>query len=156
MKFITSVSKRSFPMERVSDQSLNRMRKSFYNIFAYFLEEEKNNTQVMECLVKWGVELGIHKMELQRIIAMPGLLSFTKPEKTSDALEQIYDLLYMINMDGIVEDIELSVINIYTKKIGLEPYVVNNVLKALVSASIDGVDDSDLRNDIKLHPEVYV
>ena len=143
-------------MERVSDQSINRMRKSFYNIFAYFLEEEKHNSQVMECLVKWGVELGIHTVELQRIISMPGLLSFTKPDKISDALEQIYDLLYMINMDGIVEDIELSVINIYTKKIGLEPYVVNNVLKALVSASFDGVKDSDLRNDIKLHPEVYV
>lgn len=143
-------------MERVSDQSINRMRKSFYNIFAFFLEEEKQNSHVMDCLIKWGVELGIHRTELHRIMAMPGLLSFTRPGKTTEALEQIYDLLYMINMDGIVEDIELSVINIYTPKIGLEPYVVNNLLKALVSATYDGVNDRDLRKDIKLHPEVYV
>lgn len=156
MKIITSVSKISIPMERVSGQSINRMRKSFYNIFAYFLEEEKHNVQVMACLIKWGVELGIHTTELRRIIAMPGILSFTKPAKTTEALEQIYDLLYMINMDGIVEDIELNVLNIYTPKIGLEPYVVNNLLKALVSATYDGVKDRDLRKDIKLHPEVYV
>ena len=145
-------------MERASDQSINRMRKSFYNILALFLEEEKNNHQVLKCLIKWGVELGINEIALQRIIAIPGVLSFTKPDRTSDALEQIYDLLFMINMDDIVEDIELSVINIYTKKIGLEPHVVNvnNVLKALVSASLDGVNDSDLRDDIKHHPEVYV
>lgn len=143
-------------MERSSDQSINRLRKSFYNILAYFLEEEKHNVHAMECLTKWGVELGIHKTELQRIIAIPGLLSFTKPERTTEGLEQIYDLLYMVNMDGIVEDIELSVINIYTPKIGLEPYVVNNLLKALVSASLDGINDKDLRKDINLHPEVYV
>ena len=145
-------------MDMVSHQSINRMRKSFYNIFAFFLEEEedKENSRIMECLLKWGEELGIKKDELFGIMAIPKMLTFKMPDKLGDALEQIYDLLFMINMDGIVEDIELNVINIYSKKLGLEPYVVNNLLKALVTASFDGVKDNDLRNDIKRHPEVYV
>lgn len=144
-------------MERFSDKSaLNKLRKSYYNVFAFFLKEQHQDTHIMDCLIKWGVALNIHKIELLRIKAVPNLLSFEKPANTSDALEQIYDLLYLTNMDGIVEDVELEVINQYSKLIGIEPYVVNNLLKALVSASYDGVEDSDLRNDIKRHPEVYV
>ncbi len=144
-------------MNKVSHQSITRMRKSFYNIFAFFLEEkEKEDSQIMTCLLKWGEELGIKSDELFGIMAIPGMLSFKMPDKTGDALEQLYDLLFMINMDGVIEDVELSVINIYSKKIGLETYVVNNLLKALISATYDGIQDKDLRNDIKLHPEVYV
>lgn len=142
----------------VSHQSINRMRKSFYNIFAFFLEEEEDreSSRVMDCLLKWGEELGIKRDELFGIMAIPKMLTFKMPDKLSDALEQIYDLLFMINMDGTVEDIELSVINIYSEKLGLEPHVVNNLLKALVTASFDGVKDQELRNDIKRYPEVYV
>lgn len=144
-------------MERFSDKSaLNKLRKSYYNVFASFLSEQDQDTHIMDCLIKWGVALNIHKIELLRIKAVPNLLSFEKPSTTGDALEQIYDLLYLTNMDGIVEDVELEVISQYSKVIGIEPYVVNNLLKALVSASYDGVQDNELRNDIKRHPEVYI
>lgn len=136
--------------------SLTKLRKSFYNVFAYFLEEEKQDKHIMFCLIKWGVALNIHQIELLRIKAIPSLLSFEKPSKTSDALEQIYDLLFMTNMDGVVEDVELEVITQYSKAIGIEPYIVNNLFKALLSASFDGVEDNELRADIKRHPEVYV
>lgn len=144
-------------MNRLTEKSgLNRLRKSFYNIFAYFLTQEQDNEQVMDCLLKWGVDLDIHKFELQRIMVMPGMLSFQKPLKTNDSLEQIYDVLFMINMDGVVEDSELIVISRYAAALGLEAYVVNNLLKALVSAPYDGVEEKDLRKEIRIHPEIYV
>ena len=110
----------------------------------------------MPCLLKWGMQLNIQKVELHRIMAMPGLLSFEKPDRESDALEQIYDLVYITYMDGIIEDVELQAISTYTKAIGMEPYVVNNILKALVSANYDGIQDMEIRKDILSHPEVYV
>lgn len=144
-------------MKRFTEQSsLNKLRKSFYNILAYFLTESEQNKQVIQCLLKWGAQLNIPKIELQRIIAMPGLLSFEKPGKESDALEQIYDLVYITYMDGVVEDVELQAISTYTMAIGMEPHVVNNLLKALVSATYDGVEDQEIRKDILSHPEVYV
>ena len=110
----------------------------------------------MQCLLKWGTQLNISKIELERIMAMPGLLNFEKPGKEGDALEQVYDLVYITYMDGVVEDVELQAISTYTKAIGMEPHVVNNLLKALVSASYDGVEDQEIRKDILSHPEVYV
>lgn len=144
-------------MERFSNKSvINKLRKSYYNVFAFFLMEQDQDQHIMSCLIKWGVALNIHKIELLRIKAVPTLLTFEKPATTSDALEQIYDLLFLTNMDGVVEDVELEVITQYSRAIGIAPYVVNNLLKALVSASYDGVEDNELRNDIKQHPEVYV
>lgn len=144
-------------MERFSDKSvLNKLRKSYYNVFAFFLKEQNQDQHILSCLIKWGLSLNIHKIELLRIKAVPSLLSFEKPATTSEALEQVYDLLYLTNMDGVVEDVELEVVTHYSRAIGIEPYVVNNLLKALVSASYDGVGDNELRDDIKQHPEVYV
>ena len=110
----------------------------------------------MNCLFKWGLQLNIYKIELHRIQAIPALISFEKPTKESDALEQIYDMVYLTQMDGIVEEVELEVITTYVKAIGMEPYIVNNLLKALVSDTYDGIEDEDLRKDIFLHPEVYI
>lgn len=144
-------------MKRFTEQSsLNKLRKSFYNIFAYFLAESEHNKQIMPCLLKWGMQLNIQKVDLHRIIAMPGLLSFEKADRESEALEQIYDLVYITYMDGVVEDVELQAISTYTKAIGMEPHVVNNLLKALVSANYDGVEDLEIRKEILSHPEVYV
>lgn len=143
-------------MERLTDQSsINKLRKSFYNVFAYFLNEEADK-EIMTCLFKWGLQLNIYKIELLRIQAIPALLSFEKPACAGDALEQIYDLVYITYMDGIVEDVELQLINSYVKAIGMEPHIVNNILKALVSATYDGIGDQELRKDILRHPEVYV
>jgi hypothetical protein len=144
-------------MEHFSDKSsLSKLRKSFYNVYAYFLQEEKQDQNIMECLIKWGVALNISRIELLRLKGVPSLLNFEKPGKTNDALEHIYDLLYMTIMDNVVEDIELEVITQYSKAIGIEPFTVNNLLKALLSASFDGVQDSELREDIKKYPEIYV
>lgn len=110
----------------------------------------------MQCLLKWGRQLNIQKVDLHRIMAIPDMLGFEKPDKEGDALEQIYDLVYITYMDGIVEDVELQAISTYAKAIDLEPHVVNNLLKALISANYDGVEDAEIRKDILNHPEVYV
>lgn len=140
----------------VTINSLHSLKSSFLNVLAYFTLEENSCAFKLECLLKWGNELGVSKAELHRLMKNPSLISFVVPATTIDALAQIYDLVYMVNMDGIVEDVELEVVSEYAAGIGLESCTVNNLLKAMVAAQLDGLTDEDLRSDIRLHPEMYV
>lgn len=136
--------------------TLNALKHSFCNILAYVVKEEQCNAK-LDCLKKWAIQLGLHQLELHRLMSSP-TLTYQAPQNNIDALEQVYDLVYMVYMDGMIEDIELELVSSYAKGVGLEPFVVNNLLKALITAQLDGVSDeaTAIRSDIKVHPEVYV
>jgi hypothetical protein len=135
---------------------LNRLRISYYNILAYFLEHAGKEKPVIDCLQKWGLELGIAELELKRLCLSPGLISYQRPQKVTDKLQQVYDLVFMIYLDGEVEDVELALASRYALATGLETHVVNNLLKALIAAPEEGSDEMQLRADISQHPELYV
>jgi hypothetical protein len=46
----------------------------------------------------------------------------------------------MIYLDGRVEDIELEVVTKFAEKIGFKSHIVNDLLKAIVTAPYDGFD----------------
>jgi hypothetical protein len=140
----------------VSLNSLPSLKRSYFNVLAFFMLDENSCADKLSCLLKWGAELGVSRVELHRLMKNPALLPYQAPENQIDALAQTYDLVYMVYMDGIVEDVELQVVSEYASSIGLESCIVNNLLKALVAAQIDGITDEALRSDIIIHPEVYV
>lgn len=134
---------------------ISRLRISYYNILGYFLKQESKDPQILDCLHKWGLELGISELELKRLRINPASLRYERPQKITDKLQQVYDLVFMIYLDGVVEDIELTVASTYALATGLEAHVVNNLLKALVTAPDDETDINEVRTDIGQHPEFY-
>ena len=140
----------------ISNSTLRSLKNSFANILAFVVQENGSDTQKITCLTKWGAQLGFRQAELHRLILSPSLLKYEAPANNIDALSQVYDLVYMVYMDGVIEDVELDLVSLYATGIGLEAYVVNDLLKALVSAQIDGIPNEEIRLDLKAHPEVYL
>lgn len=140
----------------LSINTLQSLKSSYANVVAFFRLEENSCNFKLDCLSKWGAQLGINPIEVHRMLEGPSLQMFEKPTTSIDALSQVYDLVYMVFMDEMVEDIELELVSTYARSIGLESYVVNNILKAIVAAQLDGVSNELLRSDLLVHPEVYV
>jgi hypothetical protein len=136
--------------------TLRSLKSSFSNILAFVVHENGSDTQKISCLTKWGAQLGFRQAELNRLILTPSLLTYQAPATSIDALAQVYDLVYMVYMDGVIEDVELDLVSLYATGVGLEAHVVNDLLKALVSAQMDGIPNEEIRLDLKSHPEVYV
>lgn len=140
----------------ISSNTMRSLKASYKNILAYVLQETNTCEYQLNCLSKWGAQLGYRQAELHRMINAPGLTKYEAPASSTDALAQVYDMVYMVYMDGVIEDIELEVVSAFATGVGLEAFVVNNLLKALISAQIDGLPNEAIRSDIKIHPEVYV
>ncbi len=126
----------------------NSVRKSFFNIFALFINIESISSQMMDCIFKWGIQLGISRDELHFIMNKPEAIQFVEPENQFEAIEHVYDIVYMIYLDGIVEDIELEVTMKYAEKLGFKPHIVGDLLKAIVTAPHDGIDKTQVRKEL--------
>lgn len=126
----------------------NSVRKSFFNIFALFINNDSISSQMMECIFKWGIQLGISRDELHFIMNKPEAIQFLDPQSQYEAIEHVYDIVYMIYLDGIVEDIELEVTMKYAEKLGFKPHIVGDLLKAIVTAPHDGVDKTQVRKEL--------
>ncbi len=126
----------------------NSVRKSFFNIFALFINTESISSQMMDCIFKWGIQLGISRDELHFIMNKPEAIQFVEPENQIEAIEHVYDIVYMIYLDGIVEDIELEVTMKYAEKLGFKPHIVGDLLKAIVTAPHDGIDKTQVRKEL--------
>ena len=126
----------------------NSVKKSFFNIFALFLNLESINNQMLDCIFKWGVQLGISRDELHFILNKPDAIQYQAPENQMEAIEHVYDIVYMIYLDGIVEDVELEVTMKYAEKLGFKPHIVGDLLEAIVTAPHDGLDKTQVRKEL--------
>ena len=133
----------------LDSHELNSIRKSYYNLLAYFIHMETAKEDFIDGIFKWGVQLDFSKKEIYDVIADPLSIQFTDPKDKVEAIEWVYDLVYMIYLDGRVEDIELEITTEYAKKLGFEPHIVNDLLKAIVTAPYDGIEKEEVRKEIR-------
>jgi len=134
--------------ESLKREEYDSIKRSYFNIYAVFLSDGDITRQLVDCILKWGLQLDLTEQELEDVIKMRDSYTFEKPSR-DDAIEQIYDLVYMIYLDDVVEDIELEIAMRFAEKLGFQPHVVGDLLKAIVSAPSDGIDHFQLRHDIK-------
>lgn len=132
----------------LNKDELVSVKNSFFNIFALFLKIEAMSSELLDCIYKWGVQLGISKDELHFILNKPGAIQYQEPISQMEAIEHVYDIVYMIYLDGIVEDVELEVTMKYAEKLGFKPHIVGDLLKAIVTAPHDGIDKSQVRKEL--------
>lgn len=128
---------------------LTSVKKSYFNILALFLHEDKMESRYLRCLLKWGFQLHLSPEDLRNANIDLSSLSYLHPSETVQKLEAIYHLVYMIYLDEVVEDIELEVATIFAQTLGFKPNVVSELFKSIATHDTDEHDGS--RN---VHDEV--
>jgi hypothetical protein len=131
------------------------VKKSYLNIVALFLSEEKLESRYLRCLLKWGFQLHISPDDLKKADVDLTSLSFANPEDKMEKLESLYHLVYMIYLDRVVEDVELEVATTYAQKLGFDSAVVSELFKSIATADYDVSNFRDVRQEVmdfmKLH-----
>jgi hypothetical protein len=128
---------------------LNSVKKSYFNILALFLHEDKMESRYLRCLLKWGFQLSLTPDDLRTANIDMSSLSYLHPAETVQKLEAIYHLVYMIYLDEVVEDIELEVATIFAQTLGFKPSVVSELFKSIAT---EAHDDSKGPRDV--HAEI--
>ncbi len=130
----------------LNEEEYHSVKTSFFRVFHTCLDKDMISKDVVGCLFKWAIQLHIHESEVDDLN--------TEHYKNNNAdrnliLEDLFNLVYMIYLDNKVEDIELKVVSQYAMEMGFKPHIVNDLLKAIVTAPFDGYDYSDVRKQLK-------
>jgi hypothetical protein len=130
----------------LSPEEIKSIKESFFHIYHSFLDEGFLSKDFVGCLFKWGVQLHIKEEELDFISPNSQGHEITDQET---ALQHLFNLVYMIYLDGVVEDIELQVITRFAEKVGFKSHIVNDLLKTIVTAPYDGIDFKDIKQHLR-------
>lgn len=132
----------------ITKETLDSVKRSYFNMLALFLANEKIESRFMICFLKWGFQLRLnpddvskHGIELENI-------QFSVPEEKLDKLEAIYHLVFMIQLDKVVEDSELEIATIFAQRLGFPASIVAGLFKSISTAAYDDDEPRDARKEI--------
>ncbi len=128
--------------DKLRPENIRSMKDSFFHIYHTLLDDGFLTKEFMGCLLKWSIQLPLSEDDLKYIDPY-----YQSDEELTreETLEHLFNLVYMVYLDGIVEDIELEVVSKFAEKTGFPPHIVNDLLKTIVTAPYDGVGIDHVR-----------
>jgi hypothetical protein len=142
-------------MTDLTKEQVHSVKKSYLNILALFLGQDKLESRYLRCLLKWSFQLHLHPDDLKQANIDISHLKFTHPEEKVQKLEAIYHLVYMIYLDKVVEDVELEVASIYAKELGFNATVVRELFQSIATADYDQTKKRDVRQEVMDFLKIY-
>ncbi|MBX2966115.1 MAG: hypothetical protein KF845_08215 [Cyclobacteriaceae bacterium] len=134
------------PTNVLTTEQLESVKRSYFNVLGFFLQQENIESRFLRCLIKWSIQLQLTTSDLTNINLDFDKLAFQEPR---EKIESLYHLVYMIYLDNVVEDIELEVATLYAERLGYAPEVVSELFKSIATASFDQDKPRDLKKEIE-------
>jgi hypothetical protein len=142
-------------MTDLTKEQVHSVKKSYLNILALFLGQDKLESRYLRCLLKWSFQLHLTPDDLKQANIDISNLKYAHPEEKVQKLEAIYHLVYMIYLDKVVEDVELEVASIYAKELGFNATVVSELFQSIATADYDQTKPRDVRQEVMDFLKIY-
>ena len=124
------------------------IKKSYFNLLALVLEQDRVPSEQVRCLLKWGFQLGLSPDEIRTHGRGFDLPKFTVPQTEVEKMEMLYHLVYIIYIDRVVEDPELQLAAYYAEKLGFKKNLVGDLFQSIATAVYDEKDSGDVRKEV--------
>jgi hypothetical protein len=135
-------------MTDLAKEHLDSVKKSYFNILALFLGNEKIDSRFLRCLLKWGFQLHLTADDLRNADVDISHLKFATVGDKVEKLEAIYHLVFMIYLDEVVEDVELEIATIYAKELGFKSNIVSELFKNIATEPYDQPSERNVRQEV--------
>ena len=138
-------------MKLTSDE-IKSVKKSYIQILVLFLKNEMIESKFVYCLLKWGVQLNL---SLEDIKSYEKTAEKQEFDTSADKARALFNLVFMIYLDDIVEDVELEIAILYARELGIDSALVGDFFKAIATAPFDGKSTDDVREEIQDYLRLY-
>ena len=125
------------------------LKRNYLTVLAVFASDEKTTSNHLNGIRTWGQQLDIPDAELQAVIEAPQKFIDQKPRNAQNAIEQLYDLVYMIYLDKVVDDHEIEIMMQYAEHLGFPQHIIGDLIKAILTAPSDGISTWQVKSELK-------
>jgi len=109
------------------------------NLFAMAAADGTFEKSELDLIFKIGVDAGLTSDELNRIMARPESITFNPPDTYRERIEQLYDLVLVMLIDGKIHDRESALCRIFAVKLGFQPIIIDNIICDIIDYITDGI-----------------
>lgn len=127
---------------------LKEIKKSYFNLLALLMQQDKIEREHVRCLLKWGFQLHLSPDDIRTHGQEFNLPEFKIPSDKVEKMEALFHIIYMIYIDRIVEDAELEVAGMYAEKLGFKKGLVGDLFKSIATATYDLSSPMDVRKEV--------
>lgn len=116
-------------MGNKSVKSISEKDKSHIkNLVALAMADGNMSLEEEHVLFATAHRIGMSNEELEVIKSNPESIEFKVPESYGDKIEQIYDFLSLISVDGSIDDEEVKLCRSLALKFDLAPRIIDDLL----------------------------
>ena len=136
-------------MEKEPHLDEESIRRSYFTILAVFAADGNTSPAQLDGIYLWGEQLGISPQERDAVIRDPKAYTNYQPDSPRSAIEQLYNLVYMIYLDEVVDDHEIEILMKYAEHLGFPQHIIGDLMKAILTAPSDGLPAWQVKNELK-------
>ncbi len=109
------------------------------NLIALSYMDGVMTSEEKEVILSCAAEMGMTPDELAQIIDDPSQITFYVPRKTSERIEEIYDMVLLMMSDGEMDEREIQLCKAVAEKMHLDPEIVDAIVKDIVEMITDDI-----------------
>ncbi len=94
----------------------------------------------VDLIVRIGLRAGISHDELGRILKRPDSISFTAPDTFRERVEQLYDMVMVMMIDGELHENEITLCKVTAVRLGFKHEVIDKIVHDTINMIIDGIE----------------
>ena len=126
------------------------LKNSYFTILAIFAADPSTTSAQLDGIRAWGKQLEIKSEALHDVINHPDTFLRQQPDTPQSSIEQLYNLVYMIYLDKVVDDYEIEILMKYAARLGFPQHIIGDLMKAILTAPSDGVPAWQVKNELRV------
>lgn len=109
------------------------------NLVALACADGSLDKNEMDLIFKIGVRAGLSPDELHRIFQRPDSIAFYPPDSYRERIEQLYDMVMVMMVDGEFHKNEIALCKLTAIKLGFSHQVIDKIVHDTVEMIADGI-----------------
>lgn len=118
-------------MNHVKDLSHQKKRGILQNLISVMVADCKIDPAEMQFLEKTRQRMGISREELTEVFLNLGIIQEFIPEEPQERIAQLLDMVFMMMVDGHIDDREVEVCTLTAQRFGFDAAVINTIIESL-------------------------
>jgi uncharacterized membrane protein YebE (DUF533 family) len=127
------------------NEQVKRLKSHLLNLGALAKIDGHVDSSEVNFIVSIGIKNGLKPDEVRALLANSHSVKLMLPTNDSDRFDQLYDLVEMMLVDGVIDDSEMDFCIDMAEKLGFKKAVVGVLVRKITM----GVKDGHKREDIK-------
>lgn len=121
-----------------------KLKNHFLNLYHMALSDTEIDASELTLIYLIGEEKGITKEEINAVVLQPDSIRFYFPETVFEKVDSLFDLARIAWADGIIDDNERKLLNLFAKKFGFEDENIPTIVQLLLDEVKKGTTRDEL------------